>query len=282
MVHLVLVRHLELLLLVHHGVALVPADHRVVLDGEPGPAHQLVHRADLRHLGVGGRVGGGLLVREVHGVDGRVLGDELQEGVDDGRARRRVRLVVHPVEGRGVMRVRVLGAEGVGRGPVPVAVAGRAGGHLGDDRVVVGRGRAVPAAVNFLVSWFIGYSYSFIKLIGGERGSHLRLSGSVRSSGSSPPQMELPASEAAVLWPRGISSRMSPRRGPVGLARARSSAALTLTPALARSREARSGSKGLGMGRTGRSLVLMPRCCRDMCECRELRDLATVPQRTHR
>ena len=55
-----------------------------------------------------------------------------------------------------------------------------------------------------------------------------------------------------------------------------------LTPALARRQEARTGSKGAGMGTTGRSLVLMPRCWRDMCECSELRDLATVPHSTHR
>lgn len=38
------------------------------------------------------------------------------------------------------------------------------------------------------------------------------------------------------------------------------------TPALASRQEARTGSKGAGMGTTGRSLVLMPRCWRDMCE----------------
>jgi hypothetical protein len=52
---------------------------------------------------------------------------------------------------------------------------------------------------------------------------------------------------------------------------------LPLTPALASRQEAKTGSNGAGMGTTGRSLVLMPRCCRDMCECSELRDLATVP-----
>lgn len=109
---------------------------------------------------------------------------------------------------------------------------------------------------------------------------YLRLSGRVRSSGSSPPQTELPASDGAP--PLGSSSRMSPRRGPVGDARALSSAGLTLTPAFAKSLEANSGSKGLGIGSTGRSFVLIPRCCRDMCECRELRDFATVPQRTQR
>ena len=45
---------------------------------------------------------------------------------------------------------------------------------------------------------------------------------------------------------------------------------------------ASSGSKGAGMGRTGRSLVLMPLCWRLMCECSELRDLATVPHNTQR
>lgn len=57
---------------------------------------------------------------------------------------------------------------------------------------------------------------------------------------------------------------------------------LPLTPALASRQEAKTGSKGAGIGTTGKSLVLIPRCWRDMCECRELRDLATVPQRTHR
>lgn len=57
---------------------------------------------------------------------------------------------------------------------------------------------------------------------------------------------------------------------------------LTLTPALASSLLASSGSNGEGIGRTGRSFVLMPRCCRDMCECSEFRLLATVPHRTHR
>lgn len=109
---------------------------------------------------------------------------------------------------------------------------------------------------------------------------YLRLSGSVRSSGSSPPQMLLPASDGAP--PRGISSLMSPLLGPVGLARARNSAGLTLTPALANRRDASSGSNGLGIGSTGRSLVLIPRCCRDMCECKEFLDFATVPQRTQR
>lgn len=44
---------------------------------------------------------------------------------------------------------------------------------------------------------------------------------------------------------------------------------------------ASSGSKRVGICNTGRSLVEMPRCCRDMCECSELRDLATVPHNTH-
>lgn len=109
---------------------------------------------------------------------------------------------------------------------------------------------------------------------------YLRLSGKVRSSGSSPPQMLLPASDGAP--PRGISSLMSPLLGPVGLARARNSAGLTLTPALANRRDANSGSNGLGIGRTGRSLVLIPRCWRDMCECNEFLDLATVPHSTQR
>ena len=56
----------------------------------------------------------------------------------------------------------------------------------------------------------------------------------------------------------------------------------TFTPALLRSLLASSGSKGAGMGRTGRSLVLIPRCWRDMWEWSELRDLATVPHSTHR
>ena len=57
---------------------------------------------------------------------------------------------------------------------------------------------------------------------------------------------------------------------------------LTFTPDLESSLEASSASKGAGIGTTGRSLVEMPLCCRDMCECSELRDLATVPQSTHR
>ena len=56
----------------------------------------------------------------------------------------------------------------------------------------------------------------------------------------------------------------------------------TFTPDLASSLEASSASKGAGMGTTGRSFVEMPLCCRDMCECREFLDLATVPQRTQR
>ncbi len=56
---------------------------------------------------------------------------------------------------------------------------------------------------------------------------------------------------------------------------------LTLTPALARSLDARSASNGVGMGMTGRSLVEIPLCWRDMCECKEFLDLATVPHRTH-
>ena len=71
----------------------------------------------------------------------------------------------------------------------------------------------------------------------------------------------------------------------------------TLTPALLSSLEASSGSKGDGMGSTGRSwgrtqcttkiqyvltLVLIPLCWRLMWLCSELRDLATVPQRTQR
>lgn len=54
------------------------------------------------------------------------------------------------------------------------------------------------------------------------------------------------------------------------------------TPALASRHDASTGSKGAGIGTTGKSLVLMPRCWRDMCECSELRDLATVPHSTHR
>ena len=56
----------------------------------------------------------------------------------------------------------------------------------------------------------------------------------------------------------------------------------TFTPDLASSLEASSASKGAGMGTTGRSFVDIPLCCRDMCECREFLDLATVPQRTQR
>ena len=56
----------------------------------------------------------------------------------------------------------------------------------------------------------------------------------------------------------------------------------TFTPDFASSLEASSASKGAGMGTTGRSLVEMPRCWRDMCECSEFLDLATVPQRTQR
>ena len=56
---------------------------------------------------------------------------------------------------------------------------------------------------------------------------------------------------------------------------------ITFTPALLSSLLASSGSNGAGMGRTGRSLVLIPLCCRDMWECRLLRDLATVPHSTH-
>lgn len=44
---------------------------------------------------------------------------------------------------------------------------------------------------------------------------------------------------------------------------------------------ANSGSNGAGIGRTGKSFVLIPLCCRDMCECKEFRDLATVPHKTH-
>lgn len=45
---------------------------------------------------------------------------------------------------------------------------------------------------------------------------------------------------------------------------------------------ANSGSKGAGIGNTGRSLVLIPLCCLDMCECSEFLDFATVPHNTHR
>ena len=45
--------------------------------------------------------------------------------------------------------------------------------------------------------------------------------------------------------------------------------------------EANSASNGEGMGKTGKSLVEMPRCWRLMCECKELRDFATVPHNTH-
>ena len=75
---------------------------------------------------------------------------------------------------------------------------------------------------------------------------------------------------------------ISDRRGAVGEARAASSLGDTLTPAFARSLEASSASKGAGIGTTGRSLVEMPLCCLDMWEWSELRDLATVPQRTQR
>ena len=56
---------------------------------------------------------------------------------------------------------------------------------------------------------------------------------------------------------------------------------LTLIPAFLYSCEASSGSKGDGIGTTGRSFVLIPRCWRDICECNEFLDLATVPQSTH-
>lgn len=46
-------------------------------------------------------------------------------------------------------------------------------------------------------------------------------------------------------------------------------------------RLARSGSNGAGIGSTGKSFVLIPRCCRDMCECSEFLDFATVPHSTH-
>jgi len=75
---------------------------------------------------------------------------------------------------------------------------------------------------------------------------------------------------------------MSDLLGAVGDARAANSFGETLTPAFANSRDASSASKGAGIGTTGKSFVEMPRCCRDMCECKELRDLATVPQSTHR
>lgn len=94
----------------------------------------------------------------------------------------------------------------------------------------------------------------------------------VKSSGSS----------RSLSSPDLISIFMSDRRVPVGEARARSSAAEIETPAFAKSFDASSGSKGLGIGKTGKSLVEIPRCWRDMWECSELRDLATVPQRTHR
>ena len=148
---------------------------------------------------------------------------------------------------------------------------------------------AIAVAVEFLVLLLLlllllpqppPLTFVMTVLLLGVGDPYLRLSGKVRSSGSSPPQMLLPASEGAP--PRGISSLMSPLLGPVGLARARNSAGLTLTPAFARRREASSGSNGLGIGSTGRSLVLIPRCCRDMCECREFLDLATVPQSTQR
>lgn len=59
----------------------------------------------------------------------------------------------------------------------------------------------------------------------------------VKSSGSLSPQIELPASDAAPEYALLASSLTSERRGPVGEARARSSAGLILTPALARSLE---------------------------------------------
>lgn len=99
----------------------------------------------------------------------------------------------------------------------------------------------------------------------------------VRSSGSS--SMSLLMSPS----PPRASSFMSLRRvPPVGEALARSSDGEIFTPALANSLEASSGSKGLGIGSTGRSLVEIPRCWRDMCECSEFLDLATVPQSTQR
>lgn len=55
----------------------------------------------------------------------------------------------------------------------------------------------------------------------------------------------------------------------------------TLTPAFKSKLDASSGSKFEGIGCTGKSLVLMPRCWRDMCECNEFLDLATVPHSTH-
>uniref|UniRef100_A0A1A9UXD0 Uncharacterized protein n=1 Tax=Glossina austeni TaxID=7395 RepID=A0A1A9UXD0_GLOAU len=68
----------------------------------------------------------------------------------------------------------------------------------------------------------------------------------------------------------------------VGEALALNSAGDIFTPALANKREANSGSKALGIGSTGKSLVEIPRCCRDICECKELRDFATVPHNTQR
>lgn len=55
----------------------------------------------------------------------------------------------------------------------------------------------------------------------------------------------------------------------------------TFTPAFKSRLDASSGSKFEGIGCTGKSLVLIPRCWRDMCECNEFLDLATVPHSTH-
>ena len=71
------------------------------------------------------------------------------------------------------------------------------------------------------------------------------------------------------------------RLGAVGDALAASSDGDTFTPALESSLLASSGSNGAGMGTTGRSLVLIPLCCLDMCEWRLFLDLATVPHNTH-
>lgn len=89
------------------------------------------------------------------------------------------------------------------------------------------------------------------------------------------------ASSRSLSSPDLISSFISDRRVPVGDARALNSAAEIETPALAKSFEANSGSNGLGIGKTGKSLVEIPRCCLDMWEWSELRDLATVPHNTH-
>lgn len=94
----------------------------------------------------------------------------------------------------------------------------------------------------------------------------------VKSSGSS----------RSLSSPDRISIFMSDRLVPVGDARALNSAAEIETPAFDKSFDASSGSNGLGIGNTGKSFVEIPRCCRDMCECNEFRDLATVPQRTQR